>query len=361
MSTPELVLTTGNLSAEQREQVLALWQRNGVTIPQPETRLSEVRGFAIDEGRIVGVATAGLVTDSLTKQQFLTLRSMTDEAFRGQHVAILLVYQVGQALHKASIEGRQGPEIGAILQYENTAIINDHDPMRADAVNHPNDLIHNFMAGGSRIGYDATGALCNILYYQNAKITPPRPDLAQSSILSHPVINYVSADYDVVVRMNNLAEDERNTLFRFWDESKLFPSEVAMMARLPYVRAMIFHDSKLVGSASVMPEPFPAMRTQIHGIRVFIDPTHSDGDLHARVVKALFDTHNQAWINREQPGQPAGMTDRVDASEITDGETHAVHAANGFCCAGFDDGSNMCRLHWFQGANLGHVKAALGS
>ena len=119
MSTPELVLTTGNLSAEQREQVLALWQRNGVTIPQPETRLSEVRGFAIDEGRIVGVATAGLVTDSLTKQQFLTLRSMTDEAFRGQHVAILLVYQVGQALHKASIEGRQGPEIGAILQYEN--------------------------------------------------------------------------------------------------------------------------------------------------------------------------------------------------------------------------------------------------
>ena len=103
------------------------------------------------------------------------------------------------------------------------------------------------------------------------------------------------------------------------------------------------------------------MRTQIHRIRVFLAPIHRDGDLRARVVKALFDAYNEAWISRDQNGLPAGMTYLVAASEITGGETRAVQSANGFWCAGFEDSGNMRRLHWFQGANLGHVKATLVS
>jgi len=361
MSNPELALTAGKLSVDQREQILALWRRNGVAIPDPEKRLSEVRCLAIDEGGIVGIATASLVTDSLTHQQFLTLRSMVDKASRGQHLALHLVYQVGQALHKASLEGRQGPEVGAILQYENKTIIADEDLMRSDPIEHPNDIVHSFMAGFCRIGYDETGALCNVNYYDGAQITPPGKRKYPAEEQTGHVATSLTCDCVVVVRMNTLTEDERDCLTRFWHETRLFPSEAAMVARLPYVRALIFHDGILVGSASVIPEAFPAMRTQIHRIRVFLAPIHRDGDLRARVVKALFDAYNEAWISRDQNGLPAGMTYLVAASEITGGETRAVQSANGFWCAGFEDSGNMRRLHWFQGANLGHVKATLVS
>ena len=360
MSTHELVLTTGHLNTAQREQVLSLWQRHDVTLPDPELRLSEVRGLAIDAaGQTVGVCTAGLVTDSITKQRFLTLRSFTDEAHRTHHIALQLVYEVGQALHAAFIEKPQGSEVGAILQYENSSIIRDSDPMQADLENNPGNPLHTFMAGFCRVGYDTNNALCNLCYYQDTEIVPPRPDLLQAPASADKTPHRDAAGHDVIVRMNGLTEEEQSSLIDFWQRMQIFPSDAAMLARLPHVRALVFHDGRLIGSASVVQEAFSLMRTNIHRVRVFLAPGHRGGSLLSSVVKVIFAAYEEEWINQRKTGQPAGMTYWINAADITKDEMRAVHTANNFWCAGFDDRGNMRRLHWFRGANLGHVRAAL--
>jgi hypothetical protein len=217
------------------------------------------------------------------------------------------------------------------------------------------------MAGYCTSGYNDYVNLCYVNYYQNARIKQPNKNTHTEIRDSYSGGETLGGSYEIVVRVNTLTEHERDALFHFWNELELFPSKAAMVARVPYVKALIFHDNKIIGSASVIPELFPAMRTQIHRVRMFLDPNHSKSDLPARVVKALFDAYDHAWINKTQPAQPAGMTYFVENCNIINDETFAVNPVNGFWCAGFDGNDNMRRLHWFQGANLGHVKAALGS
>ena len=104
--------------------------------------------------------------------------------------------------------------------------------MRSDPIEHPNDIVHSFMAGFCRIGYDETGALCNVNYYDGAQITPPGKRKYPAEEQTGHVATSLTCDCVVVVRMNTLTEDERDCLTRFWHETRLFPSEAAMVARL---------------------------------------------------------------------------------------------------------------------------------
>ena len=173
------------LDPDTRAAITALWARNEVAIPNSEQRLAEVRGAAVVGDDIVGVSTAGLVTDSLTQQRLLTLHAITDAAYRHKMVALLLVHEVGQALHRKYLEGDRGPEVGAILQYENPSIIRDEHPLQDDRDNNPHDPVHTFMAGFCRIGFDNNNALCGVMYYPGIDIVPPVKHHPAASSSSH--------------------------------------------------------------------------------------------------------------------------------------------------------------------------------
>ena len=354
------------LDQQTREQITALWARCEVAIPDIEQRLAEVRGVAMVSDNIVGVSTAGLVVDSLTQQRFLTLRAITDPAFRSHNSALLLVYAVGQSLHHAYLRGARGSEVGAILQYENLAIVPEDHPLRQDRENNPSDPKHNFMAGGCRIGFDNNGMMCSVMYYPNVDIVPPKAMPRRSvdrydDLSDHATVLLRNYDYDVRLPSEAFTSTEQTELATLWSDAGVFTDPDAMQTRLPFVRCLVRHNGHIIGSASVINEPFPALRSHILRIRVFLIPGHRHRDLEAEVVKAVFRVYENQFQQSPTPGAPPGMSYWVSADQITGSELKAVQPINHFWCAGFNEDGAMRRLLWFRGATQKLVNAASSS
>lgn len=333
-----------------RSKISALWTLAGVTIPDPEQRLNEVRAVAWQGENLIAVSSCARTREPNTQQILWDIRGLVHPDFRSHKVISLLAYALMEQLEQGWHAGKDPAVIGIMLALEAAQFHEDHMPMSGSRQTPFNATSKFFF----EVGQLASGTRIGVYYFPGSYFcypgenTPRQPAPVSVSEASLPA-EFVYQRIDT-----SLAE----LIIQFWLAEGALLDREHCLSRLPQVAAVCRDGDRIVAVASVFPGIVEQLGCQLYVLRVFVGQAYRQQHLALGLIAEIYAGLNEAFSAGQLEPRLPGMVMSIHHAGVSGRITNAYAPRVGFALAGFDSAGNQLRLRWFEAATLGDRKQA---
>lgn len=341
---PTIIAVAQPVADDLRSDIIQLWKEEGAEFTDIDRRLAQVTFVAKHAGKLVGVTTAVLIREPLTRQHLFSFRVIVTQAWRQNLLAYSLIAHSLEAKEDAFLAGEELHAVGVVLEIEAPFAVNRTTFKATETQQFP---VNKTPKRFDFIGFDNRGVRKYVYYFKGAKLSLDEPEVPAVEKRRKSAQETATLALEFVE--NNISQVLSEQIIALWLSSGVITSREACLDRLPQVCAIAKHLDDVVAVASVFPVEIPQLRASMLIFRSFVSANARGAKTATELVNLTFNTYARRFAKGEDSRYPGMMWSLQNAS-LNKSVLGLVSPLTQSFLLGWDDNNCQLRCRYFDDA-----------